>query len=846
MMSRRSGLSAPVSRLRRVVAIATTTAVVAAQAAAIVVVTAVAGPVSTASAIPGQPGNTSPGLVVYNEDFEARPNGSNNLITAYVGTGGERYTADPNWANYPACDGFVIDRTSTVATNECNGNTAAQSLIRNLASTLGQFQGQAANNANAAVASYTTINAGPGIVLKTVQPIPLASAGRFLTFSTLVAAQSCAVDVPGNGDPSYTFFLLNGSTKQRINATPLNPCTNPRYAPATNLTHVGKVTAPQPILWTAPTIGLEFDNGQTSGSGNDAAFDNIELVDVSPQLDKAFSPTTILTGGVSRLTFTVTNTDDLFAKPGWSFTDALPAGVRVAPTPGATTTCTGAAITAAAGGASVAVANGSLTAGQTSCTVGVNVTSTTGGAFTNGPSNVTSTGLLPPGSTTLTVVDTDFGDAPASYGTATASNTATPGLTIGATRDAEQAATPSAGATGDDTTGIDDEDGLTGTTTLRADQPMTITVPVTNTTGAGATIDAWVDFNRDGDFSDSGERSVAVAVPAGATSATLAFPAQAAAVSGASFIRLRILPGTANAPSATSPITGGEIEDHPATITIPSISLVKHAGTVVETTAPAGPSRGDTIAYTFDVRNTGDSPLTAITVTDPTAGTVTCAGADLAPGATVTCSADAVHTITQAEVDAGTVDNTATAASSDPAGDPVASPPSSTRTPVISTTGIALEKTARLADTNGNGKADIGEHIVYTFVVTNTGTKTLDTVVVNDPKVLAARLVITCPAGPLAPAASVTCVAQDWVVSSADIVSGGLIRNVATASARPLGQLRTLASPPSVADVPTPTPAALAFTGANVVVPVGIMLTLLAIGFALVLVQRRRKRGWRS
>jgi LPXTG-motif cell wall-anchored protein len=43
--------------------------------------------------------------------------------------------------------------------------------------------------------------------------------------------------------------------------------------------------------------------------------------------------------------------------------------------------------------------------------------------------------------------------------------------------------------------------------------------------------------------------------------------------------------------------------------------------------------------------------------------------------------------------------------------------------------------------------------------------------------------------------------------------------------------------------VPTPKPVALAFTGANVAVPVGIMLTLLAIGFALLLVQRRRKRS---
>ncbi len=63
---------------------------------------------------------------------------------------------------------------------------------------------------------------------------------------------------------------------------------------------------------------------------------------------------------------------------------------------------------------------------------------------------------------------------------------------------------------------------------------------------------------------------------------------------------------------------------------------------------------GGTIDYTFTVTNTGNQTLTAITVADPLTGPVDCPAGSLPPGQHVECTAS--YTITQADLDAGQVD----------------------------------------------------------------------------------------------------------------------------------------------------------------------------------------------
>src|SRR5262249_53950019 len=101
---------------------------------------------------------------------------------------------------------------------------------------------------------------------------------------------------------------------------------------------------------------------------------------------------------------------------------------------------------------------------------------------------------------------------------------------------------------------------------------------------------------------------------------------------------------------------------------------------------------GDKIVWTFLVKNTGSGTLSSIAVNDPVAGAVTCPSGSLAPGASETCTASAAHVISQADVDAGVVNNTATATGQPPTGAAVTSNGSSTSTPVVQSPALTITK----------------------------------------------------------------------------------------------------------------------------------------------------------
>jgi uncharacterized repeat protein (TIGR01451 family) len=283
-----------------------------------------------------------------------------------------------------------------------------------MAEALGELQGQSASQAasNDVVSEYTGSSAGsatpaPGAELETTtNAIPMV-AGDFYD----VTADFGAIDYAGGGagcdlsDPDLTFSLLSGTTSTTVGAG-LDPCTAAGNQDITvNGVNVRVAELVSNALqWTGgSTAGVELYNANGGGGGNDSAFDDPQVVNVTPQLDKSFSPASIEAGGTSTLTFTVTNTSELGAKDGWQFSDALPSGLTVAPTPDAATTCSAGTITAAAGAGTVGVTGGDLAAGATDCTVTVNVTAGAAGTYANGPTNVTETGLNPPGTATLTV-----------------------------------------------------------------------------------------------------------------------------------------------------------------------------------------------------------------------------------------------------------------------------------------------------------------------------------------------------------------------------------------------------------------------------------------------------------
>ncbi len=160
----------------------------------------------------------------------------------------------------------------------------------------------------------------------------------------------------------------------------------------------------------------------------------------------------------------------------------------------------------------------------------------------------------------------DFGDAPASYGDASAGFT--PGLLLGSNWDDEQSSQYSSSALGDDIAGrldlndvvIDDEDGVIFTRPLvRGSSSNRISVSAVNSTGISSYFSAWVDFNRDGDFNDAGEKVISDA-NVGTGTSTLTFAAPAGAVLGNTFARFRYSNQLNVGPTGRA--LGGEVEDY--------------------------------------------------------------------------------------------------------------------------------------------------------------------------------------------------------------------------------------------------------------------------------------------
>ena len=171
---------------------------------------------------------------------------------------------------------------------------------------------------------------------------------------------------------------------------------------------------------------------------------------------------------------------------------------------------------------------------------------------------------------TVTDMDEDFGDAPAPYATLAADGGAVhnvaPGPLLGTNRDADADGQPSLAADGDDLNGQDDEDGVS----LDPFFPGYTTRIRIMVTGSDSYVNAWFDFNADGDWLDAGEHVMTDAsISPGSHSFDIATPVNAAL--GATFARFRITSYSGNgAMSPTGPAADGEVEDYQVDILPPN------------------------------------------------------------------------------------------------------------------------------------------------------------------------------------------------------------------------------------------------------------------------------------
>ncbi|MCX7504596.1 hypothetical protein N5C96_23680 [Delftia tsuruhatensis] len=361
-------------------------------------------------------------VIVWSEDFEnpqTPPIATEGRdLLAYKGAdpAGQTYTADPLYRmSANQCNGIVTsfsqdpNSAAMIAACAVQGNWNS---LQQMAEVVGRYQGQSAaaarnNHVMAMLTANGTFPAG-AIAFRTATNIAQSASSRFLTARTDVVATFCS---SGFTAPLLRFSLINDAgTELPISTTAINPCVGGQSFNTTSIGVSGPqtavaqtVTSPGALLFSGASVGFVLHNDQTSFMGNDSSIDNAQIIDVTPQLDKAFSPASIQLGQVSRLTMTITNTTDLLRKQGWSFTDNLPAGLVVEGN--ASTTCPGTNVQAAAGGSTVTVSNGDLAQGAAFCEVSLDVRPTATGSFTNGPSNLSLIGLNQPATLVVLAVE---------------------------------------------------------------------------------------------------------------------------------------------------------------------------------------------------------------------------------------------------------------------------------------------------------------------------------------------------------------------------------------------------------------------------------------------------------
>jgi hypothetical protein len=212
-----------------------------------------------------------------------------------------------------------------------------------------------------------------------------------------------------------------------------------------------------------------------------------------------------------------------------------------------------------------------------------------------------------------------------------------------------------------------------------------------------------------------------------------------------------------NHATGTATFDGNPVHSAPVTAVVeddknPALTLAKSVAPGTYSTV------GQVLSYTYVVTNTGNVTMTApVTIADDRS-TVTCPTTLLAPTQSLTCTA--AYTVTQADIDAGAVINTASATSG------------TTTSPTDSATALALQD-PQLELTKSPSPATydhVGQVVTYTYTLTNTANVTVTgPFTVTDDKTT-----VTCPSTAiLVPLASLTCTAT-YTITQADLDAGSV------------------------------------------------------------------------
>lgn len=530
----------------------------------------------------------------------------------------------------------------------------------------------------------------------------------------------------GSSNSIYTYSSSDGTSYSQIDSRATT-----KGATSGTLTTVGPVAAS--ATGTGTTYFRLVATGAADSATKDPALelDNVTITGCAapapstpPSISKAFSPATIAAGTTSTLTFTLSN-PGASSLTGIKFTDTLPSGVVVAATPSASTTCGGSPTWSPTAGSSLlsfGQTTGTTLAAGASCTVSVKVTAASAGSYDNvsgavfaneSGSNTTSTGIA---SATLIavappVIAKQFGTDPISSG-----GTSTLLFTL---------TNPNASYA---MSGVAFSDSLPSGMTV-ASVPAATTSNCGSPTFSPVAGASSITFSG-GSIAAGGTCSVSLKVTAttGGTSTTY--------TNTSGNVSHTINSATANGNTASDTLTVNPVN--------PSLSLLKQVATSSGGTWKSyeAVTTGSSVYYRFLVENTGDVPLSSVSVSDP-ASYISMAGCAWQDGDGNSLSSPfslpvagasnahyAICVLGPVTATSGTHTNTATAQ-----GTYSGTTVSETSSATYATISLTLDKTSgqSLFKTSG-------ETLTYNYLVSNTGAATLGTIGVADDKTT-----VSCP-----------------------------------------------------------------------------------------------------
>ena len=203
-------------------------------------------------------------------------------------------------------------------------------------------------------------------------------------------------------------------------------------------------------------------------------------------------------------------------------------------------------------------------------------------------------------------------------------------------------------------------------------------------------------------------------------------------------------PGTLVATSSPSTATTSILVVAGVTVTKTAAAPTIAAGSNASIT-----DAGDTITYTYVVKNVGSVTITqafpsdagpkfnAINGTNSLSAFSPAAGVTLVAGASQTFTATYILSLTDVKNGVGIangVTNTAAATARNPANAVITAPNSSANTTIPAAPILTLSKTFVLTDTGGltPTKADLNELVTYTFTISNTGNVPISAISISD------------------------------------------------------------------------------------------------------------------